>query len=621
VVSRRIGVLLALGGLWLASGCAATGVESTVTFVDASPEVTITVDDGGLFSRHVKGGETFTTHAKDCKWELGIMSGWFLCQGPGTKVYLHPERQAARPSAPAVPPAKAPSPPAPADDARWAGVFTADDVAAPPADFSGKWLGPSGADLAIEQAGADVTVTLSGDPTPRNQWKGKVTGRVVRGATCLNAKPIAIRIAPDRSSLTVAVAFGAGARAHPFVPFVASEARARRYGQTLKDWSEVHGDADLSGPPADLSGTWLQRPGGWPKATIVQEGEDVTVTWTYGAAWKGKVSGRVFLGALASGGPVGAAVRFRLEPDGRSVVGGLLDPSGQIFSFEMDHPSGTPARPGNALPAAPPPAPVAPAAPAPRPPQTGGTFVLVVGINEYKDAKIPKLRFAEADAQAVYSFFATEDRSPTAGDRVTVLLGADATRLAILKAIREQLVLKARRPEDTAILYFSGHGFANAKETFLAGADTELALLGDTGLSGASLRDLWAEIPAGHKVILLDACHAGGIEGLRGIGGVALAPGAGAAAGAPGSTSVTIAASGPNEFSVEDKKLGHGVFTTALLNGLRGAADTDGDGRVSARELGRFLVQHVPELAARADGQQTPVVEESPGAEGLFLTR
>src|SRR5438876_1011017 len=75
----------------------------------------------------------------------------------------------------------------------------------------------------------------------------------------------------------------------------------------------------------------------------------------------------------------------------------------------------------------------------------GNTYVLVVGIDACADAKIPRLRFAEADARAVYAFFATERKSPTAADRVQLLLGKDATRIGILRAMREHLETKATR--------------------------------------------------------------------------------------------------------------------------------------------------------------------------------
>src|SRR5262249_53788826 len=149
-----------------------------------------------------------------------------------------------------------------------------------------------------------------------------------------------------------------------------------------------------------------------------------------------------------------------------------------------------------------------------------------------------------------------EKKSPTEGDRVFLLTGKDATYLGILRAIREHLVNKARRPEDTAILYFAGHGFADAQETYLAGSDTQLDMLADTSISGATLQRYWSQIPAGRKVLIADACHSGGLSGLRGVAGVKIAA---EAQPAEGSSSLTITASGPNELSAEDEKLGHGV--------------------------------------------------------------
>src|SRR6267142_2345814 len=72
-----------------------------------------------------------------------------------------------------------------------------------------------------------------------------------------------------------------------------------------------------------------------------------------------------------------------------------------------------------------------PAPPSPTPaPQVatrvaGKTFVLVVGIDSYKDPKVAALDFAERDASDVYAFFATDARSPADRDRVRPLYGKD----------------------------------------------------------------------------------------------------------------------------------------------------------------------------------------------------
>jgi len=257
----------------------------------------------------------------------------------------------------------------------------------------------------------------------------------------------------------------------------------------------------------------------------------------------------------------------------------------------------------------------------------GATYVLVVGVNAYADARIPALRFAESDARAVYAFFATEKRSPTVRDRVTLLVGKDATRAGILRAIRERLQQRAARPEDTVILYFAGHGFADAQTTYLAPSDARLGDLPETAISSETLAEYWGRVRAGRKVVVLDACHAGGIESVRGIGGVALAPLAAPVAGAAGATpegplSLNIAATGPSELSTEDPDLGQGVFTIALLKGLRGEADADGDGVVLDAELARFLASEVPALAASAGGRQTPSSKRvGPEAAAIALSR
>jgi hypothetical protein len=253
----------------------------------------------------------------------------------------------------------------------------------------------------------------------------------------------------------------------------------------------------------------------------------------------------------------------------------------------------------------------------------GATYVLAVGIDGYLDAAVPPLRFAENDARAVFRFFATERSSPAGRDRSSILVGAAATRVEVLAAIEEKLARRAVRPEDTAIFYFAGHGFADATDTYLAPVDVQLRRLAATAITQGQLADAWGKVRAGRKLIILDACRSGGIEGLRGIGGVAQAPlpaPAGAAAGAA-VASVVIAAAQANEVSAEDAELGQGCFTLALLKGLRGEADDDRDGIVTDAEVERYLAVEVPALAAQAGGRQTPLVRRISAGAPLVLAR
>jgi formylglycine-generating enzyme required for sulfatase activity len=240
------------------------------------------------------------------------------------------------------------------------------------------------------------------------------------------------------------------------------------------------------------------------------------------------------------------------------------------------------------------------------PPPPERMFVLVVGIERYSDPKITDLAYTEDDAQAVYDFFAKDTRSPTIASRVKLLRGKVATRIGVLREIRDHLVRQAVGPSDTAILYFAGHGFADANGVYLAAADTRLDDLQFSAIAWSELERLWSQIRAGRRVLLADACHSGGLAGLRGFGGITKAGLRGKAK--VNTASVVVAATGSNQLSVEDKQRKHGVFTASLLDGLGGAADANRDGTTSLGEVLAHLKVHVPQLAKKAGGNQEPTL-------------
>jgi uncharacterized caspase-like protein len=136
----------------------------------------------------------------------------------------------------------------------------------------------------------------------------------------------------------------------------------------------------------------------------------------------------------------------------------------------------------------------------------------------------------------------------------------------------------------------------------------------------SDLQDYWKDVKAERKVFIADACHSGGLKGMRGQNQIHQA----LLSTIEGRGKVLIAAARENQQSCESALLGHGVFTAALLDGLSGKADRDHgnrDGRVTLRELVAYLEREVPALA-RAEGHEQNPVCEAEGVSGeLYLTK
>jgi formylglycine-generating enzyme required for sulfatase activity len=78
---------------------------------------------------------------------------------------------------------------------------------------------------------------------------------------------------------------------------------------------------------------------------------------------------------------------------------------------------------------------------------------------------------------------------------------------------------------------------------------------------------------------------------------------------AEGEGRLVIAASQPDQRSFEDKNLSHGIFTYHLIEALKGKADLDNDGYVTAMEVYKYLSETVTKTARRlAGGAQEPIL-------------
>lgn len=127
---------------------------------------------------------------------------------------------------------------------------------------------------------------------------------------------------------------------------------------------------------------------------------------------------------------------------------------------------------------------------------------------------------------------------------------------------------KSKRSEF--LFYYSGH------------SDENSLLLGKAKYDYSSLKTAITNVPSDIHVVILDSCYSGNF--IRTKGGMKKKP------FLFDDSSVVkghayLSSSSSQEFSQESDEIGSSFFTNAMLTGLRGAADSSGDKKVTLNEL------------------------------------
>ncbi|MDP3155448.1 MAG: caspase family protein [Archangium sp.] len=196
----------------------------------------------------------------------------------------------------------------------------------------------------------------------------------------------------------------------------------------------------------------------------------------------------------------------------------------------------------------------------------GRRFGLVVGENRGLAAE-EQLRFAETDARKVKE--ALVDVGGFAAQDVTAVAGADATTVrTALTRLRESM---GPGPHERLIIYVSSH----SGDGMLHLAGTELPL--------QELVDFMRAAPVQVGLLVIDACQSGRVTQLKGLKATGVPATRIEASGVEGR--VLISASGADEYAQESDALQGSYFTHYLVTGLRGAADTSRDGKVTLDEV------------------------------------
>jgi len=230
-------------------------------------------------------------------------------------------------------------------------------------------------------------------------------------------------------------------------------------------------------------------------------------------------------------------------------------------------------------------------------------YALVIGVSRYKfhEGGLADLEYADADSRSIADFLKT--RAGFRDSDISYLENENATVENVRAAV--DLFLERARENDLIFLFIAGHGAQDPfdpKNLYLILHDSKVTNMPRTALNMSELQTLFTtRLRAKRMVILIDACHSGGIDPGRAtsvrqlersenntfsIYAEKLFSGEGRA---------LLTSSDVNESSEEGKKWGHGVFTWAILEGLRGTADVNRDRVITTSELFDFVSDKVRE--------------------------
>lgn len=257
--------------------------------------------------------------------------------------------------------------------------------------------------------------------------------------------------------------------------------------------------------------------------------------------------------------------------------------------------------------------------------RAGTAYIIAVGVNEYANPQY-NLKYAVADAQSFGEEVRLRQKQVAQFERVEVvpLINENATKANILSVLNRLAGvpgvpslkagpldgLKRAEPEDTVIIYFAGHGTAQAQRFYLiphdlgyAGERTKLNEPGLKTILEHSISDVELEravegLDAGHLLLIIDACNSGqALEAEEKRRGPMNSKGLAQLAYEKGMYILTAAQS--YQAALEAAQFGHGLLTYALVEeGLKTAvADSEPkDGILNAREWLDFATDRVPQM-------------------------
>jgi Caspase domain len=227
-------------------------------------------------------------------------------------------------------------------------------------------------------------------------------------------------------------------------------------------------------------------------------------------------------------------------------------------------------------------------------------YAVLIGFNKYMDQdSFPTLNYAKKDSKDLYDVLTHPEIGEFSKENVVLINDDHPYQTDRIEEILYKMVVKDRKPGDTVLVYYSGHGFIAGDRSRVYLATPEISLLNVMNNPKAGLgmfelyNDIFLQSNALNVIVMLDCCFSGSFNQPASVTkNEQIIP-------AHYDTSnfflddrlinqegkVAFVSSSEKGYSRESHEFQNGIFTYFIVNGLKGSFNTSSSGEVALRTL------------------------------------
>jgi carboxyl-terminal processing protease len=256
----------------------------------------------------------------------------------------------------------------------------------------------------------------------------------------------------------------------------------------------------------------------------------------------------------------------------------------------------------------------------------GKAYVVIVGIDQYKDSQIIARKHAEADAKLLYDVVVDPGYFNVEPKNVKLLLGTDdparksqtATKENILQALN--WIAKNAQKDDLAIVAFVCQGGTVGERTCYFTTDSTFKDRDKSALNSGDIEHVFDGMKSNRFVAFVDVNFKGFKAGKEPVsdpdGNKLYREFLGKDDDGPPLSRVIFLSNNGTKPSLDLPE--HGLFTQVIADGLKGKADQYGyeaDGVITVGELAKYVRKQMPEIARTVgktdeEKSQRPIILE-----------